>query len=120
MKEQCLVAVASLIEKLAWRFPNHEFMNATGIQYPQYWLNSEVENMFLAHLAFLKAQYCFKKDAGVEGLKVLALFNEQKLDMGVSFFKVTMQSNCKYVLEPLVSYNLVTKLWSNSSVVLQH
>jgi len=51
-------------------------MNATGIEYLQYWLNSEVKNMFLAHLAFLKAQYYFKKDAGVEGLKVLALFNE--------------------------------------------
>jgi hypothetical protein len=76
--------------------------------------------MFLAHLALLKAQYYFEKDVGVEGLKVLALFNEQKLDMGAFFFRVTMQSNCKYVLEPLMSYNPVTKLWSNSSIVLQH
>jgi len=76
--------------------------------------------MFPTHLAFLKAQYYFEKDASVEGLKVLTLFNEHKLDMGVSFFKVTMQSNCKYVFEALVSYNPMTKLWSNSSVVLQH
>jgi hypothetical protein len=96
MKEQCSIAFANLIEKLVRRFPNNEFINATGIVYPQFWLNSEVENMFLS-------QYCFENEIGVEGLKVLALFNEQKLDMGVSFFKVTMQSNCKHVLEPLVS-----------------
>ncbi len=76
MKEQCLVAAASLIEELARRFPNHEFMNAIGIVYPQYWLNFKLENMFPTHLALLKAQYCFEKDDGVEGLKVLALFNE--------------------------------------------
>jgi hypothetical protein len=90
MKEQCSVATTSLIEELARKFPNHEFMNATRIIYPQYWLNSEVENMFPTHLALLKAQYYFEKEADVEGFKVLALFNEQKLDIGTSFFKVTM------------------------------
>jgi hypothetical protein len=55
VKEQCLVAIANFIKKLAWRFPNREFMNAIGIVYPQYWLNSKVENTFLAHLALLKA-----------------------------------------------------------------
>ncbi len=78
--------------------------------------------MFLAHLTLLKAQYCFEKEVGVEGLKVPTLLNEQKLDMGASFFKVIMQSNCKHVLESHVSCNLVTDLWSNlaSNAMLQH
>jgi hypothetical protein len=33
VKEQCLVAAASLIEKLALRFPNQEFMNGIGRLY---------------------------------------------------------------------------------------
>jgi hypothetical protein len=78
--------------------------------------------MFLAHLTLLKGQYCFEKEVGVKGLKVPTLFNEHKLNMGASFFKVIMQSNCKHVLESHVSCNLVTKLWSNlaSSAMLQH
>jgi hypothetical protein len=32
--------------------------------------------MFPTHLALLKAQYCFEKKAGFEGLKVPALLNE--------------------------------------------
>ncbi len=88
----------------------------------QYWLNPKAENMFPTHLTLLKAQYCFEKEVGVEGLKVPTLLNEQKLEMGASFFKVIMQSNCKHVLEFHVSSNLVTKLWSNLafSTMLQH
>jgi hypothetical protein len=63
--------------------------------------------MFLAHLALLKAQYFFKKEASVESLKVLAQFNEHKLDMKVSLFKVTMWSNCKHVFELPMNCNLV-------------
>jgi hypothetical protein len=50
----------------------------------------EAKNMFSAHLTLLKAQYCFEKEVGVEGIKVPTLLNEQKHDMGVSFFKVIM------------------------------
>jgi hypothetical protein len=50
--------------------------------------------MFPAHLALLKAQYCFEKKVGVEVLKIPALLNEQKIDMGVYFFKFIMQVDC--------------------------
>ncbi len=71
VKEQCLVVAASLIEELAQRFPNQEFMNGIARLYgPQYWLNSKTENMFPTHLALLKAQYYFETEANVEGLKV--------------------------------------------------
>jgi hypothetical protein len=39
-------------------------------------LNSKAKNTFPTPLALLKAQYCFEKEVGVEGLKVLALLNE--------------------------------------------
>jgi hypothetical protein len=50
-------------------------MNPTRIIYPQYWLNFNVQTMFPAHLALLKAQYYFEKEFGYEGLKALALLN---------------------------------------------
>jgi hypothetical protein len=70
-------------------------------------LNFEAKNIFLAHLALLKAQYCFEKEDGVEGLKLPTQFNEQKLDMKVSLLKVNMWSNCKHVLELPMNCNPV-------------
>jgi len=35
-------------------------------------------------------QHCFEKELDNESLKVLALLNEQKLDMRTSFFKINM------------------------------
>jgi hypothetical protein len=43
----------------------------------------------------LKTQYYFEKEFGDEHLKVLVLLNEHKLDIGVSFFKLTMYANNK-------------------------
>jgi hypothetical protein len=51
-------------------------MNAIRIIYPLYWLNFNANSTFLAHLAFLKTQYCFEWEFGDEGLKLLALLNE--------------------------------------------
>jgi hypothetical protein len=34
------------------------------------------KSTLLTHLALLKAQYCFEKEFGDEGLKVLAVLNE--------------------------------------------
>ncbi len=59
---------------------------------------------------------------GDEGLNVLVFLNEEMVDMGASFFKLTLQANNKKALEPPLTYNHVTKLWPNlsSNVVLNH
>jgi hypothetical protein len=62
-------------------------MNVIGIIYAQY---SNAKTKILVHLTLLKAYFCFEKEFDHEGLKVLALLNEHKLDMGASLFKVTM------------------------------
>jgi hypothetical protein len=50
---------------------------------------------------------------GDEGLKTLALLNEQKLGIGASLFKLTIHANNKKALEPPLTCNHVTTLWSN-------
>jgi hypothetical protein len=66
--------------------------NVTSIIYPQYWLNLLVEETFWGHLTLLMAQFCFEKVIGPisDQVKIPILFNESKLDLGVSFFKITM------------------------------
>jgi hypothetical protein len=95
MKNTCSIVAIDFIEKLDQRFYSPKFMNAIRIIYPLYWLNFNANSTFLADLAFLKTQYCLEREFGDEGLKLLALLNEWKLDMGVNIFKVTMQITCK-------------------------
>lgn len=45
-------------------------------------MDYDVKITFLAHLALLKAQYCFEKKFG---MKVPTLLNEHKVDVGPSF-----------------------------------
>jgi hypothetical protein len=76
MKDTCSIVVIDFIEKLDQRFYSPKLMNAIRIIYPLYWLNFNANSTFLAHLAFLKTQYCFEREFGDEGLKLLALLNE--------------------------------------------
>jgi hypothetical protein len=47
----------------------------------------------------------------------LALLNEQKLGMGASLLNLTMHANSKQALEPPLTCDLVTALWSNMGFV---
>lgn len=76
MKDTCSIVAIDFIEKLDQIFYSLELMNAIRIIYPLYWLNFNANSTFLAHLAFLKTQYCFEWEFGDEGLKLLALLNE--------------------------------------------
>jgi hypothetical protein len=42
VKKQCSNVVCGLIEKLDHKLPSQEIMNATGIIYPQFWLQLSV------------------------------------------------------------------------------
>jgi len=89
---QCSHVASSLISKLEWGFPNQELMNAIGIIYPSCWLNLHVENIFRGHLVLLKAQFCFERFIGPKTnlMKILTLFNENKLDLLALLFKIAM------------------------------
>ncbi len=76
-------------------------------------MNFNAKIAFPGHLTLLKTQ-SFEK-FGDEGFKVLALLNEHKLDMGVSFFKSIMYVTNKQALEPPLKHNHVTKMQSNLS-----
>jgi hypothetical protein len=48
--------------------------------------------MFQGHLALLKAQFCFERFIGpkINGMKILTLLDENKLDLSAFLFKITM------------------------------
>jgi hypothetical protein len=54
-------------------------MNATGIIYPQFWIQPEVEQIFLAQLSTLKAHYCHGKNIGANQMYIPPLLDELKL-----------------------------------------
>ncbi len=60
--------------------------------FPEYRLNLLVEETFWGHLTLLTAQFFFEKVIGPvsDRVKIPILFNESKLDLEASFFKITM------------------------------
>jgi hypothetical protein len=52
VQQQCLKVVVGLIHELKRQFPVQEFLNATKVIYPHYWLAHEVEITFLSHLSY--------------------------------------------------------------------
>jgi hypothetical protein len=65
-------------------------MNATRIIYPQFWIQPEVEQIFLAQLSTLKAHYCHGKNIGANQMYSPPLLDELKLEAQASFFKMTI------------------------------
>jgi hypothetical protein len=67
-------------------------MNAINIIYPQYWLNLHAKDMFWGHLALIKAQFYFERFIRLEinQMKILALFDENKLNLTNFLFKITV------------------------------
>jgi hypothetical protein len=57
-----------LINELDKQFLAQEVLNVIGIVYLQYWLQPNVEHMFVGQLVLLKAQYCFLKIISDDGV----------------------------------------------------
>jgi len=75
-------------------------MNVTRITHSYYWLQIDVEQTFLRHLALLKAQYYHPWVDGDDGVMCLALLDGWKLDQHPFLFIVTMKSNCNSTMLP--------------------
>jgi hypothetical protein len=57
VQQQCLEVAIGLICELKRRFLVQEFLNATRVIYPQYWLAPEMEITFLNHLVIIHAHF---------------------------------------------------------------
>jgi len=51
-------------------------MNASGVIYPQFWVQHEAKHKFMAQLSILKIHYCFGKQIGPKQLFILPLLDE--------------------------------------------
>jgi hypothetical protein len=49
--------VQSLSDEMDARFPQHDILDASGIIYPQYWMQEGADASFQQHLSVLKAFY---------------------------------------------------------------
>jgi len=47
-------------------------MNASGVIYPQFWVQHEAKHKFMAQLSILKIHYCFGKQIGPKQLFILS------------------------------------------------
>ena len=58
MKGQCTSAVEMLMTELSQRFSNSNLINALSIVFPQFWLQSNANDLFPLHLKTLKSHFC--------------------------------------------------------------
>jgi hypothetical protein len=68
IKDQCIGVVLELLKELARCFLAHDFMNAVGIIYLQYWETYDVEATFARHLTILKVKFYHPKSKGPSGI----------------------------------------------------
>jgi len=100
--------VESSIMELSSRFLVSHIMDAMGICYPLYWLQTDVEDNFNYHLELIKSHYC--TEWHLEPIKLSSTSLEMARDcpsilstsglvMQVSIFKITLKSNVVAAME---------------------
>jgi len=57
VKGQCRDAAEMLSTELDARFPEVELMNALGVVFPQYWLQSNCDDLLSMHVKTLRAHF---------------------------------------------------------------
>ena len=103
--------------ELALRFPLNDVMDAMGIFYPQYWLQTpEVYHLsFDIHLETLKQQFSngdrLISTGRVDELSVEPLVSWAKLNYEAGMFKITMISNAQAAMSRPLEVNPFIALW---------
>jgi hypothetical protein len=87
-----------LIVGLDAQFPKQAVMDAMGIVYPQYWLQTNANVTFPQHLEVLKNFYCTPRPCGQPKddkyvTMVLIILSSWDLDVQQNLFKFTMKFN---------------------------
>jgi hypothetical protein len=117
VKGQCRDAALMLRNELDFRFPDSELMNSLAIVFPQFWLQSNVDDLFPVHMKTLREHYCvprtvnFGTRAEPRYTEIDFLLDARTLGFQTSLFKLTMKSNAKRVMEEPRDVNPLTKLW---------
>jgi len=121
VKNQCTSIAKGVTLELDKRFPAHELMNATGIVYPQYWVQLEVALMFPMHLQIFKSHYCCWRLIELDAKSNVGLLGHVLFEQQFSFFMTTMQSNNEVAMKPPNDYNPTIRMWKKFvfSVILK-
>jgi hypothetical protein len=128
VKEQCRDACKVLIAELDRRFPNSELMNALAIVFPQFWLQSNCDDLFTLHMKTLRSHFCVARHVNrgtkdePQMVEVEPMLDARTLGFQTSLFKLTMKSNSKGAMEEPWDRNPLTKLWqkvSQNSLMVQ-
>jgi hypothetical protein len=129
VKGQCQDACEVFIAELDKRFPDSKLINALAIVFPQFWLQSNCDDLFLLHMKTLRSHFCVAMHIN-QGTKdkpqmvqVEPMLDARTLGFQMSLFKLTMKSNSKGAMEEPWDRNLQTKLWqkvSQNSLMVQH
>ncbi len=90
-----------MIAKLDKWFSIQDLMNATGIIYPQYYLQLEVASMFFGHLQILKAHYSHAKMMQPNGVCQMVLGKCYFIQASIFIFVTTMQLNYSFAMLPM-------------------
>jgi hypothetical protein len=92
-------------------------MNSLAVVFPHFWLQSNVDELFLLHMKTLQKQYYVPRTVNF-GTKVEPRYTEidpllyaRALGFQTSLFKHTMKSNSKGAMEEPRDINPLTKLW---------
>jgi hypothetical protein len=121
VKGQCCDAVEMLIVELDKRFPNSELMNSLAIVFPQFWLQSNCDDMFSLHMKTLRSYFGVVRHINrgtkeeLDMVQVEPLLDARTLGFQTSLFKLTMKSNSKGAMEEPRDRNPLTKLWQKVS-----
>lgn len=109
----CAGAARQLLRELESRFPSNNVMDAMGIMYPQYWLQSGAEETFPRHLSILMEYYCEPKLIEAEKVKRLVppIVDRHSLETQQGLFKLAMVNNAKKCMEAPFDLNPLTRLW---------
>jgi hypothetical protein len=105
VKGKCCDAVEMLISELDKSFSDSELMNFLAIVFPQFWLQSNCDDLFSLHMKILRSHFGMvghinrgtKEEP--EMVQVGPMLNAQILGFQTSLFKLTMRSNNKGVME---------------------
>jgi len=95
-----MCVVESLIKELERCFLAQEFMNATMIIYPKYWMALDVETTFPSLLALFKPHFCHLKIIVPFRVVVGPSLDSSLFDQQASFFMITMKTNNLGALHP--------------------
>ncbi len=112
---QVVGVVDCLATKLQGGFLALDVMDSLGVVYPQYWLQSDVDENFNKHLNVIKATFCSPKKLAGSDVWVLEVMSTSSLNIEQFIFKLAMNSNACTTMAKRINVNPLPHLWHTIS-----